>query len=304
MYDVARGNRDRRGERGEHPSEEVITQIVVDRVTEQIHRKAEQVTEKLHRKVEQHAEKMGRLGPLDGALDLWLRTEPGARKPRFTRDQIASAALRIADTDGLGGLSMRRLAADLDAGTMTLYHYVRTKDELLALINDAVMGEVGVPPTEELPTDWRAAMTTIARRTRAAFERHPWVFDIASDTVPGPNGMRHFDQSLQAVASLATMADKLDVIFAVDEYVFGYCLSAREEASTASDDMIPSYLEELARSGDYPETEALLDAHGMEGVWSQISSYRRDADRFDRNLARLLDGLHRGLTGGSDAPTA
>ncbi len=50
--------------------------------------------------------------------------------------------MRIADAEGIDALSMRRLAAELGAGTMTLYHYVRTKDELLTLVTDAVMGEV------------------------------------------------------------------------------------------------------------------------------------------------------------------
>ena len=48
-------------------------------------------------------------------------------------------------------MSMRRIAAELDAGTMTLYHYVRTKDELLTLVVDAVMGEVVIPPDEPMP---------------------------------------------------------------------------------------------------------------------------------------------------------
>ena len=61
--------------------------------------------------------------------------QPGTRQPRFTRDAIASVAVRIADTEGLDALSMRRLAAELGAGTMTLYHYVHTKDELLALVD-------------------------------------------------------------------------------------------------------------------------------------------------------------------------
>ena len=63
--------------------------------------------------------------------------------------------MRIADAEGFDALSMRRLAAELDAGTMTLYHYVRTKDELLTLVVDAVMGEVVVPADERLPDDWR-----------------------------------------------------------------------------------------------------------------------------------------------------
>ena len=96
---------------------------------------------------------------------------------------------------------MRQIAAELGAGTMTLYHYVRTKDELLALVNDAVMGEL-IVPDGELPTDWRAAITLIAHRSRDVLQRHPWTLDIRDDPAPGPNGVRHFDQSMQAVIPL------------------------------------------------------------------------------------------------------
>jgi AcrR family transcriptional regulator len=65
---------------------------------------------------------------------------------------------------------MRRVAAELGAGTMTLYHYVRTKDDLRALMDDAIMGELLIP-TDELPAGWRAALTEIARRSHATFRR-------------------------------------------------------------------------------------------------------------------------------------
>ena len=93
--------------------------------------------------------------------------------------------MRIADREGFAAVSMRRIATELDAGTMTLYHYVRTKDELLTLVVDAVMAEVVIPATEPIPTDWRAALTMVAERTRAALERHPWILDIADDPAVG-----------------------------------------------------------------------------------------------------------------------
>ena len=84
---------------------------------------------------------------------------------------------------------------------MTLYHYVRNKDELLTLMDDAIMGELLVPD-DELADGWRAALTQIADRTRDVLSRHPWTFDRLGDGRPGPNGMRHFEQSLRAVAGL------------------------------------------------------------------------------------------------------
>ena len=168
-------------------------------------------------------------------LELWTRTEPAGRQPRFTRDQIAAAAIRIADAEGADALSMRRIAAELDAGTMTLYHYIRTKDELLTLVSDAIMGEIVLPPGRAAARRLaRRPSPLIADRTRAVLQRHPWILDITDDPTIGPNGVRHFDQTLQAVSSLdVDLATKLDIVSAVDEYVFGYCLNQRNNAEAA-----------------------------------------------------------------------
>ena len=176
----------------------------------------------------QTLDSLDRLAAHLDALDVWTRAEPATRKPRFTRDDIAAAAIRIADAEGLDAVSMRRIATDLDAGTMTLYHYVRTKDELLTLVSDAVMGEVALPADVELPADWRAAITLIANRSRDALLRHPWMLDIHDDPPIGPNSVRHFDQSYGAVASLpVSLGERMEIILAVDEYVFGHCMHER-----------------------------------------------------------------------------
>ncbi len=193
---------------------------------------------------------------------------------------------------------MRRLAAEVGAGTMTLYHYVQTKDELLTLITDAVMGEIVLPTDDRLRADWRQAMTTIARRTRDALRRHPWILDIADDPAIGPNSVHHFDQAMQAVASLpVSLAAKLDIITAVDEYVFGYCLHQRTtlHEDTATGDEVMAYVAELVAGGDFPELSRLIDAEGLTPLWCQIQAHAHDTDRFDRNLGRLLDGIERDL---------
>src|ERR1700754_4378668 len=111
---------------------------------------------------------------------IWGRPAPGERKPAHTRERIAEAALRIADAEGFEAVTMRRVAAELGAGTMTLYHYVRNKDELAALMDDAVMGELLIGE-DELAEGWRDALAQIARRSYGAFQRHPWVFDHLQD---------------------------------------------------------------------------------------------------------------------------
>jgi AcrR family transcriptional regulator len=256
----------------------------------------------LERLAEQLGEQIGEhLVEHLGVLDVWTREEPRGRRPRFTRDDIAAAAVRIADEEGFSAVSMRHLAAELGAGTMTLYHYVRTKDELLTLVTDAVMGEVVVPPDEPLPIDWREAISVIAHRSRASLQRHPWILDITDDPPFGPNSVRHFDQTLEAVSSLdISLGAKLDIVTCVDEYVFGHCLHQRNNTQAGDDSFTPQmtgYVDGLVASGEYPQLAALVEGSSLDEVWSHISAHLRDATRFDRNLERLLDGIEGSLQG-------
>jgi AcrR family transcriptional regulator len=235
---------------------------------------------------------------------VWARPEPGARRARFTREQIAEAALKIADTEGFDAVSMRRVAAELGAGTMTLYHYVRTKDELLALMDNAIMGELLVPDGE-LPDDWRAALTLIAIRTRDAFERHPWAFEAMGDAQLGPNGLRHMEQSVGALEGLdLDDVERFELISLVDEYVTGYALRNRElgrddsGAREAWLDQASDYIDEQVATGDYPHLSALLREEGTAAFWRRLESSGFEENRFERGLKRLLDGIELDLTRG------
>lgn len=244
-------------------------------------------------KVARSAAQVEQLGEHLAALDLWTRPDPGTRRPRFSRDEIARVALHIADTEGFDALSMRRIAAALGAGTMTLYYYVRTKDELLALIRDAVMAELLVPE-EELADDWRTAITQIAVRSRDALRRHPWSLDIREDHGPSPNATRHFDQCVRALQGLdVPLGDKFELITAVDEYVFGFCFFEQTGVDDVAADAggIAAYLEALMATGDYPALAALAADHGVAGPLEVMRRRFADPDRFHRNLTRLLDGF-------------
>lgn len=289
------------GSNAEAEFSEALRQFVVDTVSEKIAEKAQRQADKIARKAAHHAEHLDQLTERLDALDVWTRIEPGRRRPRFTRAEIATVALGIADAEGLEAVSMRRIATELGAGTMTLYHYVRTKDELLALVTDAVMGEMVVPPDEPLPEGWRAAISIIARRSRDTLRKHPWILDIADDPALGPNSVRHMDQSLQAVASLAgAFINKFDVITAVDEYVLGFCIHERSDFhddTAGNQSQMIAYVEELVATGDYPQLAEMIKAEGLEQVWAEMQDHAHDPTRFDRNLARLLNGIEQDLKG-------
>lgn len=230
---------------------------------------------------------------------IWLRQEPGARRPARSRAQIAAAAIAIADEEGLEAVSMRRVAQALDAGTMTLYHYVRNKDELLALMHDAVMADVLVP-AGELPVDWRGALTTIARRSREAFRRHPWTLEGFGETGVGPNAMRHFEQSLAAVENTKLeTAQRLELISLVDDYVIGYSLRERidcdgEEGRAWMQGAFEFFQSQLGGE-EFPHIRALLGEDAQEGTRRVLDVV--SADRFEKGLAQLLDGVEAGMPG-------
>jgi AcrR family transcriptional regulator len=272
----------------------------LDRVAAKMTKKADKL-DRVAKKTAAKAEVLERIGEGLGRFDLWTRAEPTPRRPRFTRDDITAAAVRIADAEGFDALSMRKLATELDAGTMTLYHYVRTKDELLTLAVDAVMSEVVLGPDDSMPTHWRDALVMLAERSRASIIRHQWILDLIDDPGIGPNSVRHFDETLEAVASLdLDLSEKLDITSLVDQYVFGWCAFEREAQNAAAvysgvDRAMLDYVARLVDTGDYPQLAALRDQYGLEDAWGRIQEHHRDATRFRRNLDLLLDGIEANL---------
>jgi len=177
---------------------------------------------------------------------------------------------------------------------MTLYHYVRNKDELVALMGDAVMAEV-VVPEGELSDHWRTALTEIANRSHDAFKAHHWVFQKLGDGgAPGPNGMRHFEQSLRAVAGLGLDREQtFEVIGQIDDYVFGYSLRELQEAEEQergwSPEVVEFFKRELA-TGDYPLIDDFF-GDDFEATFEEGMECIADEGRFHRGLKRLLDGI-------------
>lgn len=227
------------------------------------------------------------------AVPIWARPEPGGRRPRFTRAAIAAAAVAIADAEGFEAVTMRRVAAELGAGTMSLYHYVRGRDDLLDLMDDAVMAEV-VVPDEALAHGWREALRAIAASSYQAFLRHPWMLQVTRGN-GGPSTLRHFEQSLHA-ASLTGLDERgqIEAMSTVDDYVFGFILRSRfsdqheHEAAFAA---IADAVAGLVEQGDYPRVRALVRGDDPLAAWRRIAAVMHGEGRFERGLERVLDGI-------------
>jgi AcrR family transcriptional regulator len=196
------------------------------------------------------------------------------KKKRLSREKIAIAALAIADAEGFAAVSMRRVAQELNAGTMSLYHYVKTKDDLIAVMDDALMSQVLLP---SIPEGWQHAIMAIATRTHQVFIRHPWALSAMLSAPPGLNAMRHMEQCLGALAKAKmTSEQKLTLLAVVDDFVFGHAL--REAASDATLNL--EFAEAQLATGAFPRLAEVFANRGTA----------TGSDRFKIGLRALLAG--------------
>jgi len=195
---------------------------------------------------------------------------------------------------------MRRVAAELGAGTMTLYHYVKNKDELLALVDDTIMGGLLIPE-DELPAGWREGFAEIARRTRDAFLHHPWTVDIPHGAEGGANGTRHFEQSLEVASRTGLpLEQQMEVVALVDDYVFGYTLRYNRivaEMSAQPEDAIDEWAKVFVERmtaldrDEYPRLHAMVDERNLPEAMPAMMEEALSPERFERGLGLLLDGI-------------
>ena len=227
---------------------------------------------------------------------------PGARRPRHTREQIAAAALAIADAEGFEAVSMRRVATELGAGTMTLYHYVRTKDELHRPDGRRDHGRGAGSRGRASRRLARGARRRSRTRSRDAFVRHPWALERIA-------GRRAAARTACATSSRRSRrSPSLDLdsptssssIALVDDYVFGYVLRADLEATQTPgdeefDELVLPFYEAQLETGDYPNISKLFAGLDAASGFDLVVGVFRAEGRFERGLERLLDGLEASL---------
>ena len=85
-------------------------------------------------------------------------------------DRIVEAAWNLVDREGVGALSTRALAAELNVKSPALYWHVRNKQELLSLMVERVLGEAIETPPDNL--DWKKRIRSMVREQRRAFLAH------------------------------------------------------------------------------------------------------------------------------------
>ena len=220
------------------------------------------------------------------------------RAAALSRDEIVRAAISVADAEGPDAVSMRRIAREVNAGTMSLYWHVASKEELLDLMIDTVQGEQQAP---EPSGDWRADLRMLARNARAALHRHRWMVDFIGGRPPvGPKALQNVERALGSLDGLGLdKATGMTIVLTVNTYVLGAVLREVQEVNgeryleqrfaevtdQEREAIMHDFVARIRATGRYPHMTALIEA-GID----PDAAESRDA-RFEFGLDCLLDGI-------------
>jgi AcrR family transcriptional regulator len=222
----------------------------------------------------------------------WARTPqrpPRRRRDLLTQDTIVDAALEVLDADGLDQLSMRHIARTLNTTAGALYWHVGSKDGLLDLILDRIIGEQEVPDPE--PDRWREQLKEVARTMRATILGHRDIVRLSIGRIPmGPNALRYADRLL-AVLRAGGLPDALAfagqqllmsivIGFAIDETGEGGQPPADQPPPEAAAAMARDYVESLPRDR-FPHLAAVAGHFAAGGA----------DERFELLLDIFVSGL-------------
>ncbi len=224
----------------------------------------------------------------------------------LTRDDIVTAAIEVADLDGAEAVSMRKIAQVLHAGAMSLYWHIASKEHLMELMLDTLMGEVEVP---EPSGDWRADLRAQAVSMRMVLLRHRWFIDfIAARPALGPSTLRNLDKMMALFDGLSLdSATTVNVLQTVNTYVSGAVLREFQEIRTQRDQeqwlaeeddfagKLDQWRQRLARTGLFDHFLRMLDDERRPGRRGQQAAAVRIRPR-------LPAGRHRSPAGEALSP--
>ena len=222
-------------------------------------------------------------------------------KRELSIERIVDAAIEIADAEGLGAVSISRVAASLGFTTMSLYRYVTSKDDLILLMQEAASA---VPvPDDTVQRTWREGITAWVLGMRAAYREHPWLVDIPISGAPiTPNSLTIVDWFLREVRDLPLSdGEKMSALLLVTSYTratssqerdLGAAAAASDPADVTGENFFEA-LSELVTPERFPYLSPLLTAGGYVAE-PGTGSVDTDED-FEFGLRRILDGIEHHL---------
>ena len=208
------------------------------------------------------------------------RVSSGIRPGGLTRAGIACAALDFVDREGLDALSMRRLAQELGAGTMTLYGYFTDKDDLLDAVVESAAAAYAIEPATG---DWRQRLGDVARQLRKGLSAHPSLVQLRlRRPILSPGAMRGTEMAMEALLEAGLdpreAASAFRVIFL---YAFGF-------TAFSAPDLTPELRRRArAAAAELPEADFPIVTAALDEMVSTLGG----EEEFERGLELILDGI-------------
>lgn len=214
---------------------------------------------------------------------LWGTPERPTRgpKPNLSLERIVLAAITVADAEGIGAVSMQRVAAEFGFTTMALYRYVPGKTELLDLMIDTLVGPP--PDLAAIAGGWRPKLAEWARLTWAAFHAHPWFLGVALGRLMGPNQIGWLEVAVAAMADTPLRGqERLDAVLTVNGYVRSLSPLAASAPAVAEDDWSAGMVQLMRTHADrFPALNQAI----AEGAFGAADN------NLEFGLQRILDGI-------------
>jgi AcrR family transcriptional regulator len=199
------------------------------------------------------------------------------RRALLTRDQVARAAFDLVDAEGGAALTMNRLAAELGVGAMTLYGYAESKDEIVNMLPDLLLGDLPVPPAD-LP--WSDAVEELHLAAYRRLVGHHEVTRLIANSPAFGRAQADFLEAVLARLAEAGLdsTEAFELQRALGTYTIGF---AQFSLAEAGDPGRPRarWVSDLDAEA-YPHTTQIAD----------LLASPPTEDQFRRGLRRILAG--------------
>lgn len=216
-------------------------------------------------------------------------TEP-AKPARLNRDRVLRAAVNLADTDGIGAVSMRNLAEHLGVVPMALYKHVANKDELLDGMVDVIISEI--PVADEAGADWKAAARKRILASRRVLLGHAWARSVIESRTTRSEIALDYLNSIARIFIVGGLTADLThhVMHAIGSRVWGFTQDVFDAANETPTMPDPETMAVLVQRFPHLAQVAAAVGHDESSV---VGPGCDDQFEFEFALDVLLDGIER-----------
>jgi AcrR family transcriptional regulator len=203
------------------------------------------------------------------------RTSARAARSALTPGSILDAALAVARREGVAGLTIRKLASELQVTPMAVYHHFDNKESILLGVIDRVVGEAAVTVhgvAADRPHDWLRASF---RSMYDAMVEQPGVISLLGQSMlVGPNARAVLEEVLGVLQRMGLdLAGSVRGFHALMSYTLGaVSLRVRVQVDSGAHARLSSELSRLASHDSFDAgLEVVLEGLPAAGATPRIT---------------------------------